>query len=147
MSTDYNFGLGTNDNGNVQSVTNCRNTSWTQNFVYDSLNRISQGYSSGTNWGEDFTIDPWGNLTNRAVHSGKTNYEPLNAAPANTHDQLPGFGYDIAGNMVSNQFRKARKSSRHAINSARGGGSGDSSSLSYFSNIHNSQRSRTNKGE
>ena len=102
MSTNYNFGLGTNDNGNVQSVTNCRNTNRTQNFVYDNLNRISQGYSSGTNWGEDFTIDPWGNLTNRALHSGKTNYEPLNAASATTHNQLPGFGYDIAGNMVSN---------------------------------------------
>ena len=36
------------------------------------------------------------------MHSGKTNYESLNAAPASTHNQLPGFGYDIAGNMVSN---------------------------------------------
>jgi RHS repeat-associated protein len=102
MSTNYNFGLGTNDNGNVQSVANCRNTSRSQNFVYDNLNRVSQAYSSGTNWGEDFTIDPWGNMTNRALHSGKTNYEPLNVAPASTHNQFTSFGYDIAGNMVSN---------------------------------------------
>jgi hypothetical protein len=34
--------------------------------------------------------------------SGKTNYEAFNAAPANTHNQLPGFGYDAAGNLVQN---------------------------------------------
>src|SRR5262249_24163515 len=49
----------------------------------------------------DFTIDPWGNLTNRAPHSGKTLYELLNA-PALATNQLNGFGYDAAGNMTSN---------------------------------------------
>jgi RHS repeat-associated protein len=101
MSRSYNFGLGTNDNGNVQNITNCRNSNRTQNFAYDNLNRISQAYTTGTNWGEDFTIDPWGNLTNRSLHSGKTNFEPLNAAPA-TNNKLTGFGYDAAGNMTSN---------------------------------------------
>jgi RHS repeat-associated protein len=101
MSTNYNFGLGTNDNGNVQSIANCRNTNRTQNFGYDSLNRIFQAYSSGPSWGEDFTIDAWGNLTNRSLHVGKTNYELLNAAPA-TNNRLTGYGYDIAGNIINN---------------------------------------------
>jgi RHS repeat-associated protein len=89
------------DNGNVYQVVNNRDTNRTQNFVYDSLNRILQGYTSGTNWGEDFTIDAWANLTNRSLHAGKTNSEPLNAAPALTSNQLTGFGYDAAGNITS----------------------------------------------
>jgi RHS repeat-associated protein len=101
LSTDYNFGLGTNDNGNVQSISNCRNTNRTQNFAYDNLNRIWQSYSTGPAWGEDFIIDPWGNVTNRNPHAGKTSYEPLNAAPA-TNNKLTGFGYDAAGNLTQN---------------------------------------------
>ena len=45
MSRSYNFGLGTNDNGNVQAITNCRASGRSQTFVYDSLNRISQAYT------------------------------------------------------------------------------------------------------
>jgi RHS repeat-associated protein len=90
------------DNGNVYQIVNNRDSNRTQNFVYDNLNRILQGYTSGTNWGEDFTIDAWANLTNRSLHAGKTNSEPLNAAPALASNQLTGFGYDAAGNMTSN---------------------------------------------
>jgi RHS repeat-associated protein len=102
MHRVYNFGPGTNDNGNVQSIANCRDTNRTQNFDYDSLNRIAHAYTSGTNWGETFTIDPWGNLTNIGSYSGKTNQENLNAAPASVKNQLNGFCHDAAGNLVLN---------------------------------------------
>ncbi len=101
MNTSYNFAWGTSDNGNVQFITNCRNTNRTQNFAYDSLNRISQGYSSGSIWGEAFTIDPWGNMTNENPIAGKTSHEGLNTS-ANVNNQLVGYGYDAAGNMTSN---------------------------------------------
>jgi YD repeat-containing protein len=45
MNQSYNFGFGTNDNGNVLSIANCINTTRTENFTYDSLNRIASGYS------------------------------------------------------------------------------------------------------
>ncbi len=89
------------DNGNVYQIVNNRDGNRTQNFSYDNINRISQAYTTGSNWGETFTIDPWGNLTNRGPVAGKTNYEPLNA-PALTNNQLTGFGYDAAGNLTSN---------------------------------------------
>ncbi|HVZ18922.1 MAG TPA: hypothetical protein VG897_17530 [Terriglobales bacterium] len=76
------------NNGNVQQIANMKNSDHTQNFTYDELNRIQQGYSSGTSWGETFTIDPWGNLTNRGGVSGKTNCEPLNATSATGPNQL-----------------------------------------------------------
>jgi len=117
MSLSYNFGLGTNDNGNVYQIVNNRVGAGnrTQNFIYDSLNRIQQAWTNGTNWGETYGtpatnpgvapttpgIDAWGNLTNRSGVNGKTSYEPLSAA-ATYQNRLTGFGYDAAGNMISN---------------------------------------------
>jgi RHS repeat-associated protein len=94
-------GYTSGNNGNVFQIVNNRDNTRTQNFTYDSLNRISQASSSGTNWGEAFTIDPWGNLTNRAGVTGKSNTEPLNAS-ATAQNRLTGYGYDAAGNMTSN---------------------------------------------
>lgn len=70
--------------------------------AYDNLNRVTQAYTSGTNWGETFTIDGWGNLTNKGPVSGKTNYENFNAAPATIKNQLNGYCHDAAGNLVLN---------------------------------------------
>jgi hypothetical protein len=48
------------DNGNVHQITNNRVSTHgrDQNFMYDSLNRIQQAYSSGSgtlSWGETFS--------------------------------------------------------------------------------------------
>ena len=94
------------DNGNVYQILNLVSgkTNRSQNFTYDSLNRITSGQSSGPLWGETYTTDAWGNLYGRASISGKTNYEPLNVGgPPNSHNQFTaGFGYDAAGNMTNN---------------------------------------------
>ena len=91
------------NNGNVYQIVNNRDNTRTQSFTYDSLNRIASGQSSGSQWGETFTIDSWSNLTNRAGIAGKTNYESLNCQ-ANSNNQLTtcSLGYDAAGNMTSN---------------------------------------------
>jgi RHS repeat-associated protein len=90
-----------NDNGNVYQIVNNRDTTRSQSFTYDALNRIYTGQSSGTQWGEAFTIDAWGNLTNEAPVANKTSHEGLSAS-AGTNNQLAGFGYDAPGNMTSN---------------------------------------------
>jgi RHS repeat-associated protein len=106
MSRSYNFSVGSNDNGNVQSITNCLDTTRTQSFTYDSLNRISTGQSSGTgstSWGEQYTIDAWSNLTNISPVTGKANHEGLSCASASTKNQLNTcYGYDAAGNLTQN---------------------------------------------
>ena len=99
MHRVYGFNEGTSDNGNVILIRNCNVTNRTQNFTYDNLNRIQNAYSTGTNWGETFTIDA-GNLTNKAQYSTKTLYELLNAAPASVKNQLNGYCHDSAGNLV-----------------------------------------------
>jgi RHS repeat-associated protein len=110
------------NNGNVYQIVNNRDNtgSRNQNFMYDSLNRILQAYSSGSgsfSWGETYSpsatspgiapttpgIDAWGNLTNRSGVTGKTYNEPLNC-PANSNNQLTtcSLVYDAPGNMTSN---------------------------------------------
>ncbi len=88
------------DNGNVYQIVNKLDGNRTQNFTYDAFNRISSAYTSGVNWGETYTTDAWGNLTNRGPVTGKTNYELLNAAPANVKNQLSGLCHDTAGNVL-----------------------------------------------
>ena len=87
------------NNGNVYQITNNLNTARTQTFTYDSLNRINQAYSSGTIFGQQFNIDPWANLTSVTAISGK----PLDGgftSSASTANQLSGYTYDTAGNML-----------------------------------------------
>ena len=108
---------GSGDNGNVFQIVNNRDNNRSQNFLYDSLNRISQAYTSGPNWGETFGpvatnpgvpptssgIDAWGNLTNRSGVVGKTMVEGLSCT-VNTQNQLGACSltYDAAGNVIRN---------------------------------------------
>jgi RHS repeat-associated protein len=115
-NTDCSLPVGLGNNGNVFKIVNNRDNNRTENFLYDPLNRISQAYTSGPNWGETFGptatapgvqptssgIDAWGNLTNRSGVTGKGTYEGLSAAPATVKNQLNGYCHDSAGNLVLN---------------------------------------------
>jgi hypothetical protein len=104
LNITYAFHLGSGDNGNVFQITNNRDNTRSQSFTYDALNRLISAQSLSTTgpncWGNSFTLDPWGNLTNKTVT--KCTAEALSASPATTQNRLPGFGYDAAGNMTSN---------------------------------------------
>jgi RHS repeat-associated protein len=121
LKLTYNFSLGNgtsgSDNGNVIQITNGKDSNRTQNFLYDSLNRIQQAYTNGPNWGDTYSptatapgvapsssgIDAWGNLTNISAVTGKTGHESLNCASANTKNQLNTcYTYDAAGNLIKN---------------------------------------------
>ena len=120
LNLTYNFNLGNgttgSDNGNVIQIANGKDGNRTQNFLYDSLNRIQQAYTNGPNWGETYAatatspgvapsapgIDAWGNLTNRSGVTGKNTYEPLSCS-ANTQNRLNTcYNYDAAGNLIKN---------------------------------------------
>ena len=81
-------------------------------YTYDALNRIASASTANTdcsavptnssltkNWGESFTIDAWGNLSNRTVT--KCSADPLSVTVL-ANNRLSSFGYDSAGNMTSN---------------------------------------------
>ena len=110
LDLKYNFGYGTNDNGNVLNLTNDKDSNRSVAYAYDALNRIASATTPNAdcstmpsgitkNWGETFTVDAWGNLTNRSAT--KCSAEPLSVV-ALTNNRLSGFGYDADGNMTSN---------------------------------------------
>ncbi len=94
--------------GHVYSITNNLNSSRTQNFTYDQLNRIKTAGTSATTgpycWGYDYSssYDAWGNLQSQpgaTAYTGCTEYLPP-AMTADGNNHLSGFGYDLSGNTT-----------------------------------------------
>jgi hypothetical protein len=107
----YDFHVGTGDNGNVYQIVNGLDNGRTQNFTYDALNRITAAWTQGTTgnncWGQMFGymqsgifvpgIDAWGNLNQITNTQCST---PTWSQPSTVQNQISGFCYDIAGNML-----------------------------------------------
>jgi RHS repeat-associated protein len=98
-------GTSPGNNGNVYELQNQLNDARSQNFTYDSLNRVATAYTNGSTWGQAFTIDPWGNLTAVTAVSGTTPVGVFTAT-ATTKNQLTctagcSSSYDAAGNMLT----------------------------------------------
>ena len=77
MSLMYDFGLGTNDNGNVYHIWNEKvaNHSRDQAFTYDGLNRISTARNA--TWGVQVNLDAWGNVAGTTGISGTSLVNPM----------------------------------------------------------------------
>jgi RHS repeat-associated protein len=116
FSVSYNFNAGKGDNGNVIGITNNRDTTRSQSFSYDQLNRLTSAQNAGTDcsqkplnggtkfWGNNYVYDSWGNLTQKIPT--KCQSESLNAY-ADVQNRLhmisgADFQYDAAGNMTYN---------------------------------------------
>jgi len=113
----YAFNWGVGDNGNVMGIVNNRDTTRSQVFAYDLLNRLQSASTTSTYatsptncWGEGYSIDAWGNLN--SLSSLNSNYtgctqETGFSTTANTSNQLPiaSNGYDSAGNLTAANVR------------------------------------------
>jgi RHS repeat-associated protein len=105
----YDFHEKNGDNGSVWGITNNRDTTRSQSFTYDALNRLTSGQNSGTDcgvpvlggatkfWGNKYLYDAWGNLKQKTVN--KCSAENLSVS-LNTNNRFDGYGYDAAGNMT-----------------------------------------------
>jgi RHS repeat-associated protein len=127
LDLQYNFSLGSADNGNVVGITNNRDTTRTQSFTYDQVNRILSGQTSATTgancWGESYTLDEWANLTAIGAlssYSGCTQ-ESLSVS-ASTANQLSatGFSFDASGNMLTDAVNTYAWNAESEIKSAAG---------------------------
>jgi RHS repeat-associated protein len=103
LDLKYNFNLGAGDNGNVMGITNNRDTTRSQTFTYDQVNRILTGGTTtgcGANcWGLTFGYDQWANLMTATATGSAT---PLTLAiNANNRITTAGFNYDAAGNLTA----------------------------------------------
>lgn len=112
LDLQYGLNLGSGNNGNVISIANNRDSTRTQSFTYDQVNRIVTAETSSTYatspahcWGESYTTDQWGNMTAIGVASSAYNgctQETLGvSATANNQLSATGFSYDSSGNMLT----------------------------------------------
>lgn len=95
FNLSYNYVLNFPNNGDVQQITNNLDSTRSQTFGYDSLNRLHTASFYG---GSDrYDYDAWGNLTAKTV-TGGTGEIFSNSSDSN--NRLQGWGYDLAGNLV-----------------------------------------------
>jgi RHS repeat-associated protein len=91
------------DNSNVFAITNYRDTTRSQAFTYDALNRLASGWSSANtgaySWGENYSIDAWGNLQIFPM-GGKAQGGTFQLS-GNVQNRPTGMAYDAAGNLMS----------------------------------------------
>jgi len=98
--------------GHVNSITNNLDSTRSQTFTYDSLNRITGALTTSTHatspahcWGEAYTLDAWGNLnsiaaTTNSAYTGCTEESGFSTT-ADGNNHLPIFGYDASGNTAN----------------------------------------------
>jgi len=98
--------------GHVYAITNNLDTTRSQTFTYDQLNRITGALTSSTHatspahcWGETYALDAWGNL-NSIAPTTNSNYvgcsvESGFATTADGTNHVPIFTYDLDGNTQS----------------------------------------------
>jgi len=106
----YNFvdPVSSHNAGVVYGITNNLNSSRSQTFTYDQLNRITSAGTSSTTgtycWGFQYTYDTWGNLLSQAGWSPTYNActeTTMGAVTANANNQITGLTYDASGNTLT----------------------------------------------
>ncbi len=105
------------NDGNIYTVTNVKDSTRTQNFTYDALNRLTSA-GDGSHWGNSYAYDAWGNLQKMPGSPAGENFQ--HAADTNNH--LIGFSYDAAGNMMNDGTTNYIFDSENRITSATAGG-------------------------
>jgi RHS repeat-associated protein len=114
FSLNYDFHLGVTNNGNVWGITNNKDTSRSQSFGYDPLNRLAWAQNAGTDctkttvngkteyWGNSYGYDAWGNLLTKTVTKCGAESRNLTADGQNRVHVTAGADYqsDAAGNMT-----------------------------------------------
>jgi RHS repeat-associated protein len=125
FNLSYNYTSGQN-NGKIASQTD----NWsgeTVTYAYDALNRLisAQGSvsfgQSGTNWGQGFQYDPFGNLSAKTVLAGSA--PTWSAAPDVTTNRVGGtdangnssaYGWDAENRLVASANPPAASYTRYA---------------------------------
>ncbi|MFN0169814.1 MAG: RHS repeat-associated core domain-containing protein [Bryobacteraceae bacterium] len=73
----------------------------TVDYQYDSLNRLTKAETTGTQWGNSYTFDGFGNLTAKTVTKGTAPSLSINVNGATNRITTGGYSYDANGNMTA----------------------------------------------
>jgi YD repeat-containing protein len=108
------------------SIADNLNPGRTQNFAYDSLNRIKTANTTATSgadcWAQSFGYDAWGNLLTETPTQSGCPMTSLSVA-VNTANRITngGFSYDASGNVPAdglNSYAYDAESRINSLNSA-----------------------------
>lgn len=96
------------NSGDVASITNNVTSARSQNYCYDTVNRILKAETTSTSgtycWGEQYGYDAWGNLLSITAITPQYNGCSQESGFSNTmsaSNQIVGFCYDAAGNLLA----------------------------------------------
>ena len=112
MSLSFSFNQGTVgspiNNGLLVKINNGVNTGRNVNYKYDQLNRIVAGWHDATDWGTQYNVDIWGNLTQKAncdnvVCPTRTTADSFSNA-VDGNNRFIGYSYDASGNLLNDQL-------------------------------------------
>jgi hypothetical protein len=82
LDLEYDFHETSSNNGDLWALTNGLDSTRNKSFSYDACNRIVEYKTPNSSlWDVKYTIDAWGNLTNKTPQSGFGG-ESLNAGAA-----------------------------------------------------------------
>jgi RHS repeat-associated protein len=117
QSLTFNFNQGTQsvpiDNGLLIKVTNGVNSGRTTNYSYDKLNRIVAAWHDATDWGTQYTVDIWGNLSQKAPCNNTapwncpthTSGDSLSVTyTASKNNRMDTYSYDSSGNLLNDKL-------------------------------------------
>jgi RHS repeat-associated protein len=101
----------TKNAGHVYGITNNLDTTRSQNFTYDQLNRISSAQTTSTHatsaahcWGEVYNVDTWGNLLSIAATANSAYVGCIEESgftkTADVDNRVSGLSYDLSGNTI-----------------------------------------------
>jgi RHS repeat-associated protein len=93
----YSYGTTGVNNGNIYTITNVKDSTRTQTFSYDVLNRLISAQDQ-THWANTYSYDAWGNMQKIPVSNVPGESLPV-AGDSNNH--MLTYNYDAAGNMQS----------------------------------------------
>ena len=94
--------LGILTNSNVQQVVNNLDTTVTQTYAYDNMNRLISGQAANR-WGNTYTYDAFGNLYQFNPIAGLVPQSFTATPTINNQLAATGLVYDGAGNMYPGQ--------------------------------------------
>ena len=112
---------GSTNNGNLTGWAGNGAVNFNRGYTYDSLNRIwkmSDSQSGAACTGLQWTIDPWSNMTAQTTTGGTCNSF---SAAVGTNNQLVGYQYDIAGNMMNDGSHNYTYDAENRISQVDGG--------------------------
>jgi len=115
QSLTFNFNQGTPsapiDSGLLVKITNGVSSGRTTNYKYDQLNRIVAGWHDATDWGTQYTLDIWGNLTQKAPCNNtvgcpsRTTGDSLSVSvTASKNNRFDTYSYDLSGNLLNDKL-------------------------------------------